>query len=841
MKKINSDLRNNLKFILLFVFIIFSYTKSFSQLSYNVKNEYGNVVANISWPPQDSSFVHNKMIVYFNTSTLNQSYLCTYWSNYYAGSIMNTKDNMIQTYGVGEFPISLNLIADSTVYNILIALGANKMSSITKMSPCEDTLSFTQYGDTIRTPNFWNCFQIDLDSNTAISSIQTMMILFCPSKIRYAQPLFKRIFDSSPNDPAYQNIQTNFKNTLLGENFEEAWDYVKGRREVNVTVIDGGVNAHHPDLNYGIGTDMPIVTGYLFDNDYPAGRSANSLDMREYLWSAPHGTKCVGFITSLTNNSYGIASIAGKWNTNTNSNGVTVNVIKDHIGIYSYGAILYASQRTKNGGLGSQIISYSAGFDGGSYDGLMREAIDYAHKLGTLFVCSKGNDNLPRYREPCDLEYYKVLAVGNYAPFRSVDNSSIYYPSKSIIAGSNYNGGLDVMAQGDNHTPDQIRNTTLDYTYDSNLQEIFQYTDFGGTSAACPQVAGLASLVLSEMYNSHPKQFFDEDKNNSFSVLNPEDVQGLISISAMDCDFTYKLPPPSTDILTDSSGYDIFTGYGKIDAGKTIKNMFINNGYFLLHKKVIGGTPLNETVTIENFYLSTPPNDRPLLPAGNYKAVQYDVRKAVDIRTSFPNFDNSIPFTIARSWGRGGYGTIGWSAQSPINPSMNIIKEDNPSGYCRVLGDANPDECHFNYNNERDISFKKDTITLQTFCYKVYEFNTNIFIKWVPCEPKDVEYQFTTWGSIEDQSDVCSVPELKLNVLQLNYNVKTKELKLQLEDLKLENDSYLEIYDILGKLIIKDKIINNSYSKILTNFPNGIYLIQLKNNQNKYTGKINVE
>lgn len=160
---------------------------------------------------------------------------------------------------------------------------------------------------------------------------------------------------------------------------------------------------------------------------------------------------------------------------------------------------------------GARVINMSFGGSGTSY--LMTDAVLYAANHGVVMVASSGNDGSTQPMYPA--YYPDVIAVG----------ATTYYDDWLTI--SNYGTWIDVTAPGD---------TVWSTLWTPENPNTYQY--FSGTSMAAPHVSGLAALILS----AHPN-------------FSPADVRALIRQTAAD-----KGAP----------GFDIYYGYGRIDAGAAL-------------------------------------------------------------------------------------------------------------------------------------------------------------------------------------------------------------------------------------------------------------------------------
>lgn len=280
----------------------------------------------------------------------------------------------------------------------------------------------------------------------------------------------------TPNDPMFSQ-QYGPKSVRA----PQAWDIQMGDEGVVVAVVDTGVDYAHEDL-YG-----RIIKGYDFAN--------NDTDPMD---DQGHGTHCAGIIGATTNNRVGTAGIAQ----------VSIMAVKvldsQGSGYESWVAsgIRYAVDH------GAQVISMSLGSSSSS--SVMEDACNYAWNNGVLVVAAAGNDYGGPVSYPA--KYDSVMAVS------AIDSSNrlAYY--------SNIGPEIEVCAPG----------SSVLSTYPNN-----QYKSMSGTSMACPHVAGVAGLVLSENPN-----------------LSNGEVRDILCDTAIDLG---------------SSGWDQSFGYGKVNAEGAVK------------------------------------------------------------------------------------------------------------------------------------------------------------------------------------------------------------------------------------------------------------------------------
>lgn len=259
----------------------------------------------------------------------------------------------------------------------------------------------------------------------------------CEGSAAYIEPDVKVKVQFVPNDP-YWNLQ-------WGPQVIEAdwaWNTTTGNQTVLVAVVDTGIDYTHSDLsNY-------VSLGYDWVN--------NDTDpMDDY----GHGTHCAGIIAATLNNSVGVAGLAQVQ--------IMAEKVLDSWG-YGYSdwianGIIHAADS------GADVISMSLGSYSDSE--LVHEAVRYAYNAGVLIVASAGNDNVNINAYPAT--YDEVIAV---AATNDGDHKASF---------SNWGEWIELAAPGV-------------HIY-STVPWGYEYAS--GTSMACPHIAGLAALILSQYPN----------------------------------------------------------------------------------------------------------------------------------------------------------------------------------------------------------------------------------------------------------------------------------------------------------------------------------------------------
>ncbi len=299
------------------------------------------------------------------------------------------------------------------------------------------------------------------------------------------EPLIPNVFASE--DPlsrkqwAIRNVGQNIDGVIglrdADMDIHSAWPMSKGRG-ITVAILDDGVQHNHPDLR------GKVLPGFDAHGQYSDGRPGPY----DY-----HGTACAGIVGARANNDRGIAGVAYKSKilpvrifTTTSLGFFLFNPYIATIGFYI--AVIN----------GADIISCSWG---GSVPFVtIKHAITSARRdgrngKGTLVLASSGNNDTDRFSF-YPASFSNVISVG--ASTMCNQRKYPYSCDRIYNWGSNYGRKLNVVAPG-------TRIYTTDVTGRSGYSR-GNYVSFQGTSAACPNAAAVAALLMAKRPNYNARR-----------------------------------------------------------------------------------------------------------------------------------------------------------------------------------------------------------------------------------------------------------------------------------------------------------------------------------------------
>lgn len=434
------------------------------------------------------------------------------------------------TYELGEIPFYLTgeiLLQPKQGRNIdEILKSINKQATVIKQTP---------YNTFVLATDDW-----DKLFDYANKIYESGMVEYCHPNFIAPRDRYQ-INDPKYTEQYYLNNTGQFGGTVgIDINAPEAWGITTGLCMIRVAVIDDGVE-NHEDLNGRVLQGFTPQTSAQNPNTNGTP-NANSPSGSPF----GHGECCAGIITA-SHNSLGIRGI------NPNTNIIPINIFNDwfwdtrYINGVPYQFVNYREDAQDNAAAidfawdnaAADVISNSWGYNTSDPNSIPNaDAITAAigrartqgrNSRGSIVVFASGNSNEQFSGVSFPANVNGVITVGAINKNGNIWNYSSRGAEMDLVAPTG-----DVNLNGDVRTTDRTGN---------NGYETGNYTDrFGGTSAACPQVSGVAALMLS---------------------VRPDLTEAQVRTT---------LQQTATDM--GSSGFDNTYGYGRVNAYAAIQAIY---------------------------------------------------------------------------------------------------------------------------------------------------------------------------------------------------------------------------------------------------------------------------
>jgi subtilisin family serine protease len=295
----------------------------------------------------------------------------------------------------------------------------------------------------------------------------------------------------------------------------QAWDVFLSpgrgiRRDVNVAVVDSGIDHGHRDLA---------------DNMWRGGAGLGGIDLangdNNPMDDNGHGTHVAGLIGAVANNGLGVTGVMGR---NVRLMGVKVF---DADGSGAVSTVVNGIRWSADNG--ADVINLSMELPSTSI--AIRDAMNYASGKGAVIVAAAGNSGNP-------LSPTFFVSPAAYA---TQVNGVLAVASTDVSGGrrsnfSNYSNTLvQISAPG---SEDSVSRTGLMSTFPRDAEGRSLYGRSEGTSMAAPLVAGAAALVIGMLKTEGliPSNATVTSLIRSSSRSNPDLLPEVQSGAALDLD-----------------------------------------------------------------------------------------------------------------------------------------------------------------------------------------------------------------------------------------------------------------------------------------------------------------
>lgn len=670
-------------------------------------------------------------------------------------TLFQTKD--FQFGALSDFVLPNVISKMDSIYPIEGGWRFTKARKVFKNMTNADTISLSREGVFVDMKDLWPTLVVTVpltDEKGAGDSLSK----FYPM-IRYAHPDYIGSLGSiNPNDPEFQSgNQTGLTNANWGINMPQAWSYAVGSPSIKIGVFDSGINFFHEDFGNGTFSGSKIVDGKDFSNNTHISTFSTPDQIG-------HGSACAGIIGALSNNGKGISGICGG-DASIGSTGCPLYAMK--IAGSSFYPISVSSAAIVEGSVYNPSTNYGFGLHVQNHSwvinqdvSVLAQAVGTAYNNSSAFVAISGN-----YPQHCN-QIDCILWPASY------NNATVLKVGANDGSGqqagfSVQDNALDFIAPGADAiyaTVDNTSNNTYSYSGD-------------GTSFAAPHVAGLVGLMMS-VHNP---------TMGAPSHLAPEDVQKLIKNSCTD---------------VGSSGYDIYNGEGRVNAGLTVQKISFPK-YQIRHP----ATPQNAvTVGPSNQQINLL-NNANGIAAGIYFATRYQVT------WGYSEIFNSST-TILDWWTRPS-SEVGYNGSNPVTAQTDVQYFPIVTGPNVFIGNAT------------------------AFCYNI---TSNILFQqmnaWIPAQPQNLRAAFSVYAydptavSVEENEkenlDFNLYPNPTNDIITVNYGDMTEE------------NLILEVTDAMGKIITKTpykRMGSNGMTINLSHLTPGVYFCKVYSSSFSFTRK----
>ncbi|MCW5912389.1 MAG: S8 family serine peptidase [Cyclobacteriaceae bacterium] len=281
---------------------------------------------------------------------------------------------------------------------------------------------------------------------------------------QYVEPNFLLFVEMNTEDEHYEDqwALNNVNNHDM--DVVEAWNLTTGCNDIRTAILDIGVELDHPDLENNLLQGFDATGG-----DSDGAPLDNTGDIA-------HGTACAGIVAAEGNNEIGVVGVA------YNSRIIPIRIATRSANwtITESGFVAAGIDWAVLNGADVISMSFSVQQTNNIETAINNAVTTGRNNLGCILLAASGNSNTAISYPASNANVIAVGATTNQ------DTRASF---------SSFGAGLDVVAPGvDIFVTDRQGNIGYNTSNGTNGD---YFSGFTGTSAACPNVAGVAVLVLS--------------------------------------------------------------------------------------------------------------------------------------------------------------------------------------------------------------------------------------------------------------------------------------------------------------------------------------------------------
>lgn len=164
---------------------------------------YGDTIYH-AWPPPDSTFSQNRILIKFRPNVLKYDSLCYNCDTIVSGGLTSDSATYFpkckETLMIQQFTTSI--VTDVPIRGYLNSRGVLHLKRLTPAHPRKDTLTLARNGDTLRM-NHFDYMVAYLNNDTSVLTLLSDLYFLDSSGVEYAEPVYFGKFARNPGDPWY--------------------------------------------------------------------------------------------------------------------------------------------------------------------------------------------------------------------------------------------------------------------------------------------------------------------------------------------------------------------------------------------------------------------------------------------------------------------------------------------------------------------------------------------------------------------------------------------------------------------------------------------------------------